>query len=181
MSARCASVCAGACQSLCTCVWCGCVCMLDLECVGLRARVGACTHVKTETSDLGPWKAGFQGAQRWSRQQGGGLAPRGLLWEKNSLKMGTPLKSPQSPQVWLAYLASSSSCNERTHQAPAMPGTPPDQKDRRGSQGCSSWASAQRTLPTCSTQLGPGAGGLSWRKRPPHAGSPSGVWTLGPR
>lgn len=45
VSARRASVCAGACPSLCTCTWCRCAGMLDLECVGLRARAGACTCV----------------------------------------------------------------------------------------------------------------------------------------
>lgn len=40
----------------------------------------------------------------------------GLPWERNSLKTGMPLKSPQSPQVLLAYLASSSNCRRRTRQ-----------------------------------------------------------------
>lgn len=49
----------------------------------------------------------------------------GLLWEKNSLKMGTPLKSPQSPQVWLAYLLSNSSWKERTCWMPGPTGDAP--------------------------------------------------------
>lgn len=57
--------------------------------------------------------------------------PLGSPWEKNSLMPGTPLKSPQSPQVWLAYLVSSSSWHEMTCQTPGPPGTPRMEGQRR--------------------------------------------------
>lgn len=77
---------------------CRCVC----------AHVGARAH-KLETRGLGLRKAKGRGRE----QTQGTAVGRGSPWERNSLKTGTPLKSPQSPQVWFEYLASSSSWKGR--------------------------------------------------------------------
>lgn len=91
------------------------------------------------------------------------------------------MKSPQSPQVWLVYLASSSSCKEGTHQTPAAPGTPQDQNDGPGSRGGQGCSSSQRTPPTHSSKPGPRAGVCPGGDASPTHGVCVGVWVLGPQ
>lgn len=125
----------GSCECVQVCI---CVCMYICM-VGLCVDAGA--H-KLETSGLGPWQAAVQRAKREKLEQTGAGRTQGSLWEKNSLKTGTPLKSPQSPQVWLAYLRSSSSWKERTRRTPGPPGTSRTEEcgslaPHRGAEGCS--------------------------------------------
>lgn len=82
--------------------------------VQVRGRVGTCA--RSWRHDLG------LGGQPCREPMV--AVPLGSPWEKNSLTPGIPLKSPQSPQVWLAYLVSSSSWNEMTCQMPGPPGSP---------------------------------------------------------
>lgn len=110
-------------------------------CAGLRARVQVHVHVGAR-------------AHIWRRDSGLGgqpcrepmvAVPLGSPWEKNSLKPGTPLKSPQSPQVWLAYLVSSSSWKEVTCQMPGPPGTPRMEGQRCGRVTARGGAGASRS------------------------------------
>lgn len=112
-------------------------------CTWLCAGLRACVHVHVHELQVGTrahagrhltWDPGGQPCRGAAKVLGadGTAAPWGSPWEKNSLKMGTPLKSPQSPQVWLAYLVSSSSWNERTCQTPGHPG-------REGQMSCGGW------------------------------------------
>lgn len=95
--------------------------------VHVRVRVVG-WHVAARTRELetSDWEPGGQPCRQCCGRswEPTGHVARGSPWEKNSLKTGTPLKSPQSPQVWLAYLVSSSSWNERRRQMPGPPGMP---------------------------------------------------------
>lgn len=87
------------------------------------------------------------------------------------------MKSPHSPQVWLAYLASSSSCRERTHRTPAAPGTPRGQNDGPGSRGGRSCSSSQRTPQLVRPSWDPEQECVLEETLPRHMASP---WGVGP-
>lgn len=130
------SVIAGDRDCVCTCVpgLCVCACLhvgtahqCRPVCVCIRAP-------QVEPSGLGPWKTALQGVQ-WEELEQRGGDTWGSPWETNSLRTGSPLKSPQSPQVWLAYLVSSSSWYRGEDMSNAgLPGRQDGRRDGRRSQ-----------------------------------------------
>ena len=114
---RCASGHTAECAGRCAC---GC---WDCAGAGVRARA----H-KLETR-----RPSREPRGRGPEQTHGTAVGRGSPWERNSSKTGTPLKSPQSPQVWFEYLASSSSWKEKDMSAT---GPARDVSGREGQTRC---------------------------------------------